>query len=401
MERKNNSFRLPNVHGNAYQMWIGSKQIRRIMVGSKLVWPNNYVDGDDNSLSFNSSYNVIKDYTLSSSSIYERHEIDPGGGVAYFNVEAREDSNWHRVTSYMKIVNGSLHEVFLPNFHASRYIDFPTFSNSPESSSYPGPIITTTGYTYTVIPGDDATSSNIVRYAYIAPNMWCDTTVSYDLTIGIAVGPNNTPSIRTSYVYLYQYLDEFNNACSIPNGLTKPVVWLTQEPNIMYYTHYAWATSASTSSIVDTLDLTSLKYTDTSVTVYLFLEFGVSIDGGSTIYWNTLASSTTGNQSSVLPSDIANYIDVGITSDFTYTKGTLTNSNYVPVTISMSQNTSGNGQTQLFDDGLSNTSGNETSPAGYSDSTTSVSSVKVYYGVGTNDRVGSLSVSCTYPNHTF
>lgn len=76
-------------------------------------------------------------------------------------------------------------------------------------------------------------------------------------------------------------------------------------------------------------------------TYYIFIELGVSIDNGKTIWWNTDASDNTKGYTSIL-SDIITKDDIKLTSssNIQYTIGDLTNKNYFPIEITIPENNS-------------------------------------------------------------
>lgn len=393
----NSSFRLPGQHNNAWHMHIGSSDIKGIYVGSKLVWPNCYAEPVSSSLDFVSSYNRIKDYTFTSKDLLSGLEIDPAGGTLSVRITSREDSNWHRCSAYFKSTN----------IAPLSFVSY-TYQNKVTDISFGNafaPTNTSSTYTYSIDTNLPETSTSKVWYAYINNTSleYCNPGTSYDYKMVLAVPPNSTSSKRVSYLYLYNIKDTFNY--DVKYSDTTPVAWVWQDPNIMHYIHVAWASSPSVSDIISTNTSINMQVNSTSKTIYLFVEIGISIDGGNTIYWNHPADSSTANQSSVFADIAPEFINkLSISSSNSafgiFIGSTLSNSNFIPITINTVTSQSKSGK--LLSSSLSNISGNQNSPAGYVVNSQSISKTSsMYYGEDISFRSTTISVSGYYPDYEF
>ena len=271
-------------------------------------------------------------------------EVDPAGGTLTFGMVARELSYWHKIGPLLRITNQSR-------------TDNPM--NISESRTYFKP--NTSQYTYASMPKGVANYSPLVwnsttnsyTYDYVFSPIQSDTATTWqpskaitsDLTFTCYIGPNNTPYSSYTYIDLNGFQNEVGNPeyftaavrhkyyidnnidvgrAATPSKVNPSADWrpnmnptriisLWQKPNILYYVHMVWVDPMYTdynnpptgSSIMNTW---TTSWNVTSHTIMLYVEFGISPDGGKDIFWNN--ATTTG----AIGTAINNVYDRGITA---------------------------------------------------------------------------------------
>lgn len=273
-------------------------------------------------------------------------EVDPAGGTLEFSMVARELSYWHKIGPVLRISNTSqvgnamnikeFRTYFLPN--TSQYDIQKIPYNTKVDSLY-----------YTK-------STNTYTYEYVFDVIKSDTSTTWqpsktnkkDLTFSCYVGPNNTPYSAYTYIDLTGFANEVNNleynntsavhpyangevsgvTMSIDNppigrpaygpknssstyfdwrrgGLTlvttgipnQRLIYFWQKPNVLYYVHMLWVNPLYTDyDNPPTNDLRTTWTTTWNVEVQdmlLYVEFGISPNGGKDIFWNNATTSGT------------------------------------------------------------------------------------------------------------
>lgn len=201
-----------------------------------------------------------------------------------------------------------------------------------------------------------------------------------------------------SYTYIWTHKDIEGNAYT---GYT-PFVIKYNKPNVIYYTHTALASGTIPDTIQEDLSI-EVSYKKNVATVYLFIEFGVSIDGGETISWNTDDEILTNGYLATVPSDIKNYISVEV-SKGTVEIGDIVNNNYIPLTITIGTNTPDNVSKVITNIEIKdsvNISSTENNPSSYNEDSAEANT-EVLYSEATNSRkIYIQSIKCNYENHEF
>lgn len=277
-------------------------------------------------------------------------EVDPAGGTLEFSMIAREFSYWHKIGPVLRVTNTSqlgnqmnikeFRTYFLDN--KSQYdiqkVPYKTnvqslyYTQSSNSYSYE--------YVFDVLKSDISTT-----YQPSKSN-------KKDLTFTCYVGPNNTPYSAYTYIGLLGFANEVNDieynntsavhpyvkgeVSGVEMTLSRPPLgrpvstnvfltaadgniyhniykdWRTgdldgipdqrlicfwQKPNVLYYVHMLWVNplytdydNPPTNSLMSTWTTTwNVEVQD----MLLYVEFGISPDGGKHIFWNN--SKGTGN----------------------------------------------------------------------------------------------------------
>lgn len=362
----------------AYQSFIGSNDGRAIFLGSDHVWPNY----------------VIKAHPFSYSGKYGKENVTVGdtilGDPAGFQVNVRlslHESSWWHLLPVRMTYTGSL---------SSAYI---------ENDKY-GSCTVNSGYIDTVVKKSPIIGSE------------------YDTYFQTIIPANDGSVSSSGELRIISYTNEFGQVCQLNPSIL--IYKYGQDVNIMYYIRYGWVSyndinSMATvpwiynSSAKDTsgekidyvTSLPTIDYNITIATMGLYVSFGVSFDGGNTIYFNYPNSSLPkDNQSSgtdsLVPTGIAEYLDITTTnSAFEVSNITqLSNTNFFRVDVSTSANepTEGNTNVNYMITDLKITSGSSSSPASYTNGSTSIATFKVGNASGSSARSTGFNVHLKYPS---
>lgn len=334
-------------------------------------------------------------------------EVDPAGGILEFSMVARELSYWHKIGPLLRVSNTSqlgnqinineFRTYFFDNKSQYTVIDLPySIAEHPEKSLYYVKSTNTYSceYEFTVHKSDTSISYQPSK------------TNKNDLTFTCYIGPNNTPYSAYTYIDVVGFLNElgwieYNNPQSVnpyfkgelyepdvsysiinaPIGRPIPVdklltgstdyesyygdwrtgninsipnqrlICLWQKPNVLYYVHMLWVnplhTDYDTAPSED--ELLTRWTTNWSLTDYdllLYVEFGISPNGGHDIFWNNATTSGTlgdavqkiydRGMTATVPSDIHNYIHPNIESS------SLNRQNASPYTVTSSKTETSN-----------------------------------------------------------
>lgn len=299
-------------------------------------------------------------------------EVDPAGGVLEFSMVARELSYWHKIGPVLRISNTSqLGNQMNINECRTYFLD-----NKPQYDIQKVPYGTNTLPLYYI------SSTNTYSYEYVFDVKKSDTATTWqpsktdkkDLTFTCYVGPNNTPYPTYTYIGLLGFANEvndleYNNTSAVHpyakgevQGVTMSIknppigrpalnvkdknntyfdwriggttlvttgipnqrlISFWQKPNVLYYVHMLWVNPLHTDyeTAPTQSELLTTFATDWNVTDYdllLYVEFGISPNGGHDIFWNNATtSSTLGDAmqnmynkgiSATVPQDIHKYI---------------------------------------------------------------------------------------------
>ena len=371
---------MPVILQSGYVFQGDSKALPKIVTNSKLGsfvfrgtswdWSNLVFSGSANTLQFVPDPNdggLQGDFSIGTGSVTSAYpnkqstfdfdpnkvfEIEPAGGTGSFAMKSRELSyTWKFgpiLTSYQytKADNNIV-------FSEGKFL-FTNISNSngvTNKTYYP--INKSEGSTYIQYHFLDIVRSSVSS----SSNTWTNHPVASsatDYTVSFSIGPNNTPEVAYTEVRLIGFSNESlgweyfepsstfgttkldhprtvpfineENQRSLPNAslpkeFTLLKVW--QKPNILYYTHlkfvnldYTDYNNPPTNSVLEHW------YSNWDVKrreILLYIEFGVSPNGGKTIWWNGVESDpniggTTGAKlvargiTSIVPNDINKYL---------------------------------------------------------------------------------------------
>lgn len=282
-------------------------------------------------------------------------EIEPSGGTGSFDLKARELTYTLKFGpilasyQYTKADNNII-------FDEGKFL-FTGISNSIQGvghqTVYPQ-YYQTEGSTYIQYHFLDIVRSSVSS----SSNNWSnqpDKDSATDYTVSFSIGPNNTPEVAYTEIRLIGFSNEslrwecfepsstfgtikldhprtvpFINEenqrslpdASLPKELTLLKVW--QKPNILYYTHLKFINLDYTDydNPPSNANVMEHWYSNWDVKrreILLYIEFGVSPNGGKTIWWNGVESDpniggTTGAKlasrgiTSVVPNDINKYL---------------------------------------------------------------------------------------------
>lgn len=276
------------------------------------------------------------------------YEIDPAGGTGSFSILSRDLSYWHKygplLLSYQytkqdneltfseckfSITNST-------NFNSVSTLDL--LSNTTKSGQREYKVVNAVKINTT----DDTKNTNYV------PN----SSSSTDLAINFKIGPNNTPEASYTDVIFVGFINEFNqneyfsstyqprnipwtkiseSKRCLPNK-TQPkeftLLRLWQKPNILYYVHMKFINLQYTNydsppGNGNVLEHWNVGWNVNKEEILLYIEFGVSPNGGKTIWWNGVESDsniggTTGQKlvnrgiTSIVPNDINQYLTASL-----------------------------------------------------------------------------------------
>lgn len=269
-------------------------------------------------------------------------EFDPAGGYGHFKIEAKESSMWHPLAIVVTVNEGNRNQ-------ETQEDEFFSFTKKADSwyvydangkkdikdtdainnwnTNYDIAILNRT------IANDHTTITYLIRKKNIA-NGDSKTPLGkgvYDYDLWYNIGPNNNVTNSLSYITIDGYFDErslamtlnevvnaYNSKSEYYHPQANPIkigTW-KQKSNILYYVNMAWVDKPSTTSTTPTpMSSTSVEYTDTSIVLYLYVELGISANGGHDIYWNQDVPNTSNSLSSKIPSDLNRYITVDISNN--------------------------------------------------------------------------------------
>lgn len=212
------------------------------------------------------------------------------------------------------------------------------------------------------------------------------------------------PSLKHIFNSGYWY-DNLSNNISDVTDPSKNIIYTKDKdiPTVQYYFHTAWATKPNTRLVktVDDLEL-DLDYKDTKKNYYLFVELGVSIDNGQSIWWNHEGDESTEGYNSLLTEDILNAVNISLDGTGGLNKGrceidkTITNGNFFKVEVTIPENTlstNDDSNDELLVNSMRTNKGSEEDPTDYNQWQYSKSTAKGYYGISTTDRKGSLTIN--------
>lgn len=199
-------------------------------------------------------------------------------------------------------------------------------------------------------------------------------------------------SIRLNNRIESSYIWHHNNDSKILTSYTGFDIY-NLKPLAIYYTHVALSTTPDKSGIIENSEI---NIDQNQIMLYLFIEFGVSVDEGENIYWNAKASEQTNGFDSLLPLDIYEYITI---SNVDYKVNSIENNNFIPILLMFKENDSSITENITFVN-LSNKSGNIENTSSYTNGE-STTYTNILYGRGIDSKSNIIDIHCTYPDHNF
>lgn len=259
-------------------------------------------------------------------------KLDPMGGAGTIKFISKESSLWYPVA--VKIHIHETNKVKDNNtYDDDELFQFPTsFFGFKYDIYYNGQIITNFikdfqgNIDYSIQElGDPIIEDNAIDRYFKIEKVNTDTSAPLDyyapdFILDYTIGSNNNTNKATGYVeitHVYVWDTEGTGSeLSLRERKLNDTVLVaswSQGANCAYYCSMAWVKKPS--SYTDDpvrLDNTSVSYNTTSIELYLFVEFGVSPDGGTHIYWDQKLDN---GLDATLPDNLYQYITVTTTQN--------------------------------------------------------------------------------------
>ncbi len=350
----------------AHQIWATSKGARLGFQSTNWDWSGFELDGTNNSVKFIPDPvdgNLQGDMSYGTGSVTSKYptpintynhnsnqvmELDPAGGELQFSMIAREASYWHKIGPILQVQNttqlgndmniSEFRTYFFPNPSQYSLVSLPDTSLNPK-------------YWYTA-----ATNTYSYQFGFLANKSDTATTNqpatsnNNDLRFSCYIGPNNTPYSAYTYIDIVGLMNEYdkpeyiNSILKHPNigtlshpPINRPANSITsewrknianlnvrlisfwQKPNVLYYVHMLWVRPDYTAydnvpSSSDLMTTWSGAWNNKTPILKLFIEFGISPNGGKDIFWNNNDSSEAIRKvyargiTATVPSNIHQYI---------------------------------------------------------------------------------------------
>lgn len=371
---------MPVVLGNG-KIYVGdSKQIPKIWTNSKIGhygfqgtswdWSHIYFSGVSNSFSFysNSEKNGLQgDLSIGTGSVSSAYpdpqstydlnskiyKVDPTGGTGQFSMIGRDYSYMFKLGPIFCTYQYTTKDNEM-KFSEIKFL-FSDISNSTKNTSTTlFPSSGNTGNTYI-----QTHYLNVIRPETINGTNAPSNTNTSDYTLFFDLGPNNTTESVYTDVVLVGFFNESNNSeffqdssifgeniirhnryvpwttsslnldserslsGTLPKDMTILKLW--QNPNILFYTHLKFINPQYTNydeqpTNANILEKLFVDWSESQADILLYIEFGVSADGGKNIWWNGYESvySETGDLgknlvnngiTSIVPDNINEYLD--------------------------------------------------------------------------------------------
>ena len=253
------------------------------------------------------------------------YEIEPAGGTGKFSIKSRDLTYWHKYSpilisyQFTKPDNDMEFEecqwkftnVTSRNGTITDTVKVPS-NNNTKGSTY---IKQTTLYT---LQSDNVGGANVNQYA---PSQSSNS----DLTINFKIGPNNTPEASYCDIAMIGFVNEtqseseyftdsttfgtytISNSRNVPFTKLDPAIRRTldkkvpdpmikiirvwQKPNILFYVHMKYVNVNYTNFdsppyMGDLSTSQTIAWNNKNYSILVYIEFGISPDGGKTIWWN-------------------------------------------------------------------------------------------------------------------
>lgn len=209
-------------------------------------------------------------------------ELDPAGGHGEFKLFSRESTLWHRTplkirleaeTNYLDDTTLKISTVNCPYKINTDEVKIDTLSKTTNG--------TKTTIEYKITPNGVTTRKD--------KDQTLNESDQYDMLFSFTIGPNNNPSNSRGTITIVGFYDSIGNLISFNDNDKIILFKWWQKPNLLYYVDMAFVEkplSASSKPKIATSQYYKNTYDNTNFSLYLFVEFGISLDGGQTINWN-------------------------------------------------------------------------------------------------------------------
>lgn len=306
-----------------------SKDGRSLSLGNNHIWPSVILDNSSNdtfiyySLAKSDGGHYQGDFdgwmngVLPNKGDDKANAIDPAGGFGQLRFISKESSLWHAVsvqicvTETQKIENGAAKDNELLQFDTTKTKKkYDTNGLKDLEYDYNG----NEDYTIEEIKRN-IEDNTIKRYFKVSKKSISTNPLNYfddDFLLDYVVGPNNNSEISNCTVeivgvYMFQKGTEYYQALE-----TNPILLAnySQGANCMWYCCMAWVNKPkSVEEDPVPIESSSISYNTQYIDLYLYVEFGVSPNGGHDIYWNQKVRD---DLNGILPSTVANNITISI-----------------------------------------------------------------------------------------
>lgn len=304
-----------------------SKDGRSLSLGNNHIWPSVILDNSRNdtfiyySLAKSDGGHYQGDFNNLMSGVLPNadklNDIDPAGGFGQLRFISKESSLWHAVsvqlcvTETLKIENGAPKDSEVLQFDTTKSKKkYDTDTSKDLEYDYNG----NEDYTIEELELERKIENNTLkRYFKISKKSTSSNPLNYfddDFLLDYVVGPNNNSETSTCKVeivgvYMFQkgteYYEELKNTSIV-------LANYSQGPNCMWYCCMAWVNRPKSIEEDPTpIESSFINYNTLYIDLYLYVEFGVSPNGGHDIYWNQKIRD---DLDGILPSTIANNITI-------------------------------------------------------------------------------------------
>ncbi len=224
--------------------------------------------------------------------------IDPAGGNGSFKLICHETTLWHRISLKLRVArrvntdNGiKLGDTKKVDKGIRVLKDITNISGDNSSL--------TTLETKTEIGHSDMLNKDVeyqVDYIKMRPNGTITRTDApqslgeddeYDVEIDYSIGPNYHPINSEGKISIVGIYDSLDNLVDI-DPIT--IFSWTQKPSLLYYVDMSFVKKPNSANDQPVISQKGIDYVNlfnkTKFYMYMFIEFGISYDGGNNIYWN-------------------------------------------------------------------------------------------------------------------
>lgn len=208
----------------------------------------------------------LKDNTITG----DYYSFDPSGGTGNISFICRQSSYWHRVPLILRTTETI-------NINETTSIKLTNASDNKKETTK---------------------LNTLIREWTIYPSGWNndETSIDYndksDFTLNFNIGTNNNSVSSTGKLEIIGFIDSLGEKIlfsDIDNQNNILVFQWYQKPNIMFYVDmdFVQKPTAVTDNPIKATNSTFINpYDKKTFNIYLFVEFGISLDGGKTINWN-------------------------------------------------------------------------------------------------------------------
>lgn len=305
---------------------------RSVSIGKYHIWPSYIIDNTD-ATTFNFTAVAYSEWGHMQGEFDFRYgqsqapsmkvisPIDPAGGHGTISIVAKESSLWHRLKIKIRVTlqgkenTNDIGDISFPIGVVTYKYDEGGQKDLTET------IDRNKNYIIEALaPSVDTTNKVKTSEYIIAYNTNCTTehdTLNYDYndkdyTLNYEISANNEVLNKTGKVEIVSYYG-YDEGILTEYTLDQPILlasW-TQLPNILYFVSMAWVSKPSSKDSDPVLeDSMTVEYNDTTFNMYLYIELGVSPNGGHDIYWNQNYTLNGKSLDATAPSDIAKYVTI-------------------------------------------------------------------------------------------